>query len=351
MLQATDALPLNFGLTGKGNTSLPDGLVDQIRAGADRPQAARGLGHDAGRHRLLPRASPRRRTCRSRSTPTRSTSRATSTTRSPRSRAARSTPTTPRARAAATRRTSSACAASRTSCPSSTNPTRPYTVNTLDEHLDMLMVCHHLDREHPRGRGVRREPHPRRDDRRRGHPPRPRRDQHHRRSDSQAMGRVGEVITRTWQTARQDEGAARAARRASSGDNDNFRIRRYVAKYTINPAIAHGMAHDDRLGRGRASWPTSCCGGRRSSASSRSWCSRAASSPGRRWATRTRRSRRRSRRTCGRCSARSGRATGATQHRVRLAARASQRATSPRSASRKRLDRGPRAAAASASAT
>ena len=59
--------------------------------------------------------------------------------------------------------------------PSSTNPTRPYTVNTLDEHLDMLMVCHHLDREHSRGRRVRREPDPRRDDRRRGHPARPRR--------------------------------------------------------------------------------------------------------------------------------------------------------------------------------
>ena len=64
----------------------------------------------------------------------------------------------------------------RTCCPSSTNPTRPYTVNTIDEHLDMLMVCHHLDPQHPRGRGVRREPHPQGDDRRRGHPARPRRD-------------------------------------------------------------------------------------------------------------------------------------------------------------------------------
>ena len=178
MLQATDELPLNFGLTGKGNTLAPEGLVEQIRAGRRRPQAARGLGHDAGGDRLLPRRRRGARTCRSRSTPTRSTSRASSTTRSPRSRAARSTPTTPRAPAAGTRRTSSASAASRTCCPSSTNPTRPFTVNTLDEHLDMLMVCHHLDREHPRGRRVRREPHPRRDDRRRGRPARPRRDQH-----------------------------------------------------------------------------------------------------------------------------------------------------------------------------
>ena len=194
-------------------------------------------------------ASPTPRTCRSRSTPTRSTSRATSTTASPRSRAARSTPTTPRAPAAATRPTSSASAASRNVLPSSTNPTRPLTVNTLDEHLDMLMVCHHLDRGIPedvafaesriRGETIAAE------------------DVLHDlgaismiSSDSQAMGRVGEAITRTWQTAHKMP-EQRGRLEGERGDNDNLRVRRYIAKYTINPAIAHGMAARDRLGRGR----------------------------------------------------------------------------------------------------
>jgi urease subunit alpha len=126
--------------------------------------------------------------------------------------------------------------------PSSTNPTRPYTVNTLDEHLDMLMVCHHLDKNIPedvafaesriRGETIAAE------------------DVLHdlgaismMSSDSQAMGRVGEVICRTWQTAHK----MRAERGRLAGDassHDNLRIRRYVAKYTINPAIAHGIADE-----------------------------------------------------------------------------------------------------------
>src|SRR6202022_194138 len=126
--------------------------------------------------------------------------------------------------------------------PSSTNPTRPYTVNTLDEHLDMLMVCHHLDPNLPedvafaesriRGETIAAE------------------DVLHDlgaisiiSSDSQAMGRVGEVITRTWQTA--DKMREQRGRLAEeSGAHDNLRIRRYIAKYTVNPAIAHGMAHE-----------------------------------------------------------------------------------------------------------
>ncbi len=128
--------------------------------------------------------------------------------------------------------------------PSSTNPTRPFTVNTLDEHLDMLMVCHHLDREHPRGRRVRREPHPRRDDRRRGRPARPRRDQHDlERQPGDGPRRRGRS-RRTWQTAAQDEASSAAGSPSERGDNDNLRIRRYIAKYTINPAIAHGMSHE-----------------------------------------------------------------------------------------------------------
>jgi len=124
--------------------------------------------------------------------------------------------------------------------PSSTNPTRPFTVNTLDEHLDMLMVCHHLDPKIPEDVAfaesrIRRETIAAEDI------------LHDRgafsiiASDSQAMGRVGEVITRTWQSADKMK-KQRGALPEETGDNDNFRVRRYVAKYTINPAIAHGIS-------------------------------------------------------------------------------------------------------------
>jgi urease subunit alpha len=124
--------------------------------------------------------------------------------------------------------------------PSSTNPTMPYTVNTLEEHLDMLMVCHHLDRSIPEDVAfaesrIRRETIAAEDI------------LHDLgafsilSSDSQAMGRIGEVITRTWQTAhkmKQQRGPLPGER----GHNDNLRVRRYIAKYTINPAIAHGIS-------------------------------------------------------------------------------------------------------------
>lgn len=129
--------------------------------------------------------------------------------------------------------------------PSSTNPTRPFTINTLDEHLDMLMVCHHLDpsiaedvafaesrirREtiaaedilHDTGAFAMMS------------------------SDSQAMGRVGEVVIRTWQTAHKmktQRGALKEDAERGDGDADNFRVKRYIAKYTINPAITHGISH------------------------------------------------------------------------------------------------------------
>src|ERR1019366_3144805 len=124
--------------------------------------------------------------------------------------------------------------------PSSTNPTRPYTANTLDEHLDMLMVCHHLDSTIPEDVAfaearIRKETIAAEDilpdlgalsmmS-----------------SDSKAMGRLGEVIIRTWQTAdKMKEQRGRLAQ--EKGDNDNARVKRYVAKYTINPAIAHGVS-------------------------------------------------------------------------------------------------------------
>ena len=126
--------------------------------------------------------------------------------------------------------------------PSSTNPTRPFTVNTLEEHLDMLMVCHHLDKSIPEDVAfaesrIRRETIAAEDI------------LHDMgafsiiASDSQAMGRVGEVIIRTWQTADKMK-KQRGALPEETGDNDNMRVRRYVAKYTINPAIAHGISHE-----------------------------------------------------------------------------------------------------------
>ena len=126
--------------------------------------------------------------------------------------------------------------------PSSTNPTRPYTINTIAEHLDMLMVCHHLSPRIPEDIAfaesrIRKETIAAEDV------------LHDMgafsiiASDSQAMGRVGEVIIRTWQTA--DKMKRQRGRLADeSGDNDNYRVRRYVAKYTINPAIAHGMSKE-----------------------------------------------------------------------------------------------------------
>jgi urease subunit alpha len=124
--------------------------------------------------------------------------------------------------------------------PSSTNPTRPYTVNTIDEHLDMLMVCHHLSPSIPEDLAfaesrIRKETIAAEDI------------LHDlgalsmMSSDSQAMGRVGEVIIRTWQTAHKMK-VQRGALPGETGDNDNLRARRYVAKYTINPAIAHGVS-------------------------------------------------------------------------------------------------------------
>ena len=126
--------------------------------------------------------------------------------------------------------------------PASTNPTRPFTVNTLDEHLDMLMVCHHLDRSIPEDVAfaesrIRRETIAAEDI------------LHDlgafsiMASDSQAMGRVGEVIIRTWQTADKMK-RQRGRLEEEVGENDNFRVRRYIAKYTVNPAVAHGISHE-----------------------------------------------------------------------------------------------------------
>ena len=148
--------------------------------------------------------------------------------------------------------------------PSSTNPTRPFTRNTIDEHLDMLMVCHHLDpsiaedlafaESRIRKETIAAE------------------DILHdlgalsmMSSDSQAMGRLGEVIIRTWQTADKMKKQRGSLPEDKGKDNDNFRVKRYIAKYTIDPSIAHGVSK--LIGSVRkASSPISCCGRRRSSA-------------------------------------------------------------------------------------
>lgn len=125
--------------------------------------------------------------------------------------------------------------------PSSTNPTRPYTVNTIDEHLDMLMVCHHLDKNSPEDVSFA-------DSRIRPETIAAEDILHDMgvfsmmSSDSQAMGRVGEVITRTWQTASKMKQQRGALPEDAGNNNDNFRAKRYVAKYTINPAITHGIS-------------------------------------------------------------------------------------------------------------
>ena len=165
--------------------------------------------------------------------------------------------------------------------PSSTNPTRPYTRNTLEEHLDMLMVCHHLDSSIPEDVAfaesrIRRETIAAEDI------------LHDLgafsiiASDSQAMGRVGEVITRTFQTAHKMK-VQRGVLEGDNSRNDNTRLKRYIAKVTINPAIAHGLDHQvGSVEVGKLAdlvlWkPVSL-------ASNPSWCSRAARSPGPRWA-------------------------------------------------------------------
>ena len=241
MLQATDVLPMNIGLTGKGNTSLSNGLTDQLRAGA----VGLKLHEDWG-------SGPGAIDCCLGVAETEDVQVTLHTDTLNESGYVDDTIAAFKGRTIHTYHTEGAggghapdiirvCGEPNV-IPSSTNPTRPYTANTLDEHLDMLMVCHHLDREIPedvafaesriRGETIAAE------------------DILHDlgaisiiSSDSQAMGRVGEVITRTWQTAHKMKDQ-RGQLEGESGHNDNMRIRRYISKYTINPAIAHGMSHE-----------------------------------------------------------------------------------------------------------
>ncbi len=241
MLQATDTMPINIGLTGKGNTSRSEGLVDQIRAGA----VGLKLHEDWG-------TTPSAIDCCLGIAEEEDIQVTIHTDTLNESGYVDDSIAAFKGRTIHAYHTEGAggghapdiikvCGEPNV-IPSSTNPTRPFTVNTLDEHLDMLMVCHHLDRNIPedvafaesriRGETIAAE------------------DILHDlgaisiiSSDSQAMGRVGEVVTRTWQTAHKMK-IQRGRMAIESGDSDNERIKRYIAKYTINPAIAHGMSHD-----------------------------------------------------------------------------------------------------------
>ncbi|HEX7028224.1 MAG TPA: urease subunit alpha [Gammaproteobacteria bacterium] len=241
MLEAADAFPMNLGFMGKGNASLPQGLLEQIEAGA----MGLKLHEDWG---TTPAAID---TCLAVAEQT-DVQVAIHTDTLNESGFVEDTLAAFKGRTIHTFHTEGAggghapdiikaCGEANV-LPSSTNPTRPYTVNTVDEHLDMLMVCHHLDSKIAEDVAfaesrIRRETIAAEDI------------LHDLgafsmiSSDSQAMGRVGEVITRTWQTAHKMK-VQRGALPQDSARNDNFRARRYIAKYTINPAIAHGIAHE-----------------------------------------------------------------------------------------------------------
>ena len=239
MLQAAEGLPVNLGFFGKGNASLPGALVEQIEAGA----CGLKLHEDWG-------TTPAAIDCCLGVADEHDVQVAIHTDTLNESGFVERTIEAFKGRTIHTFHTEGAggghapdiirVAGEANVLPSSTNPTRPFTVNTIQEHLDMLMVCHHLDPRVPediafaesriRAETIAAE------------------DLLHdmgaismMASDSQAMGRVGEVIIRTWQTA--DKMKRQLGRLPEeSGDNDNFRVRRYLAKYTINPAIAQGIS-------------------------------------------------------------------------------------------------------------
>ncbi|HXS31478.1 MAG TPA: urease subunit alpha, partial [Steroidobacteraceae bacterium] len=236
-----DPLPMNFGLLGKGNASLPEALDEQIRAGVMGLKLHEDWGTTPAAIDCCLDAAERHDIQVAIHTDTLNESGFVEDTLAAFKGRTIHTYHTEGAGGGHAPDIIKACGASNV-LPSSTNPTRPYTVNTVDEHLDMLMVCHHLDpgiaedvafaESRIRRETIAAE------------------DILHDlgafsmiSSDSQAMGRVGEVITRTWQTAHKMK-TQRGALPGDSARHDNFRVRRYVAKYTINPALTHGISHE-----------------------------------------------------------------------------------------------------------
>mgnify|MGYP002631677534 CR=1 FL=1 len=243
IIQAADGFPMNLGFFGKGNASEPDALVEQVEAGA----IGLKLHEDWG-------TTPSAIDCCLGVAENMDVQVAIHTDTLNESGFVENTIAAFKGRTIHAFHTEGAggghapdiikVCGEQNVLPSSTNPTRPFTVNTVDEHLDMLMVCHHLDARIPEDVSfaesrIRRETIAAEDI------------LHDLgafsiiASDSQAMGRVGEVIIRTWQTADKMKKQF-GALAGEHGDNDNMRVRRYVAKYTINPALTHGMA--DHIG-------------------------------------------------------------------------------------------------------
>ncbi|MGR9014923.1 MAG: urease subunit alpha [Gammaproteobacteria bacterium] len=241
MLQSLDGFPMNFGLLGKGNASLPDALEEQVRAGAMGLKLHEDWGTTPSAIDCCLSVAERFDVQVAIHTDTLNESGFVEDTFAAFKGRTIHTYHTEGAGGGHAPDIIKACGEANV-LPSSTNPTRPYTINTVDEHLDMLMVCHHLDpgiaedvafaESRIRRETIAAE------------------DILHDlgafsmiSSDSQAMGRVGEVIIRTWQTAHKMK-AQRGSLAEDSSRNDNFRIKRYIAKYTINPAISHGIAHE-----------------------------------------------------------------------------------------------------------
>lgn len=239
MLQALDAFPMNFGLSSKGNASQPEALVEMVRAGA----CAMKLHEDWG-------TTPGAIDCCLSVADDMDVQVMIHTDTLNESGFVENTLAAIKGRTIHAFHTEGAGGGHAPDImkvvgydhilPSSTNPTMPYTVNTIEEHLDMLMVCHHLDKAIPEDVAfaesrIRRETIAAEDI------------LHDMgafsvmASDSQAMGRVGEVIIRTWQTASKMR-KQRGRLAEETGNNDNVRVKRYIAKYTINPAIVHGMS-------------------------------------------------------------------------------------------------------------
>ncbi len=241
MLEAADSLPMNLGFLGKGNASLPEAVEEQVKAGAIGLKLHEDWGTTpASIDNCLSVAEAF------------DVQVAIHTDTLNESGFVEDTLAAMKGRTIHTYHTEGAggghapdiikAAGFKHVLPSSTNPTRPYTINTVDEHLDMLMVCHHLDPNIAEDVSfaesrIRRETIAAEDI------------LHDLgafsmiASDSQAMGRVGEVITRTWQTAHKMR-VQRGSLEQDNADTDNFRVKRYIAKYTINPAITHGIAHE-----------------------------------------------------------------------------------------------------------
>ncbi|MDH1867733.1 urease subunit alpha [Pseudomonas sp. GW6] len=241
MLQAADAFPMNLGFTGKGNASLPEPLIEQVKAGAIGLKLHEDWGTTPAAIDNCLSVADQYDVQVAIHTDTLNESGFVETTLGAFKGRTIHTYHTEGAGGGHAPDIIKACGFPNV-LPSSTNPTRPFTRNTIDEHLDMLMVCHHLDPSIAEDVAfaesrIRRETIAAEDI------------LHDLgafsmiSSDSQAMGRVGEVITRTWQTADKMK-QQRGPLPEDEPGNDNFRAKRYIAKYTINPAITHGISHE-----------------------------------------------------------------------------------------------------------